>query len=92
MKIAQMLEKHKNVVKIMYPGLKSHPMHAVHMKQSKGPGGMISFWVKGGIKQSRKFLQSLKIFTLAESLGGVESLAECPVVMTHGSVPPEVRK
>jgi len=92
MKIAQMLEKHKNVVKIMYPGLKSHPMHAVHMKQSKGPGGMISFWVKGGIKQSRKFLQSLKIFTLAESLGGVESLAECPVVITHGSVPPETRK
>ena len=92
MTIAQMLEKHKNVEKVQYPGLKSHPQYAVHQRQSKGPGGMISFWLKGGIKQSRKFLMNLKIFTLAESLGGVESLAECPVVMTHGSVPPAHRK
>ena len=57
------------------------------MKQSKTGGAMIAFYVKGGIKQASNFLKALKIFTLAESLGGVESLAECPVVMTHGSVP-----
>jgi cystathionine gamma-lyase len=57
----------------------------------KGPGAMISFYVKGGIEQTTKFLTNLKIFTLAESLGGVESLAEAPSVMTHGSVPPAVR-
>jgi cystathionine gamma-lyase len=62
------------------------------MKQSRGSGGMISFYLKGGIKESRKFLMNLKVFTLAESLGGVESLAECPVVMSHGSVPAAQRK
>lgn len=58
----------------------------------KGPGAMISFYIKGGINNADKFLRSLKYFTLAESLGGVESLAENPALMTHGSVPPEVRK
>lgn len=90
--IAKLLESHKRVEKVLYPGLKSHPQHAIHMKQSRGPGAMISFYVKGGIKQASNFLKGLRVFTLAESLGGVESLAECPVVMTHGSVPPEHRK
>jgi len=58
----------------------------------KGPGAMISFYVKGGIEETTRFLTNLKLFTLAESLGGVESLAEAPSVMTHGSVPPEQRK
>lgn len=58
----------------------------------KGPGAMISFYIKGGINNADKFLKALKHFTLAESLGGVESLAENPALMTHGSVPPEVRK
>lgn len=90
--IAHLLENHKRVEKVLYPGLKSHPQHAIHKKQSRGPGAMISFYVKGGIKQASNFLKGLKVFTLAESLGGVESLAECPVVMTHGSVPAEHRK
>lgn len=92
MALATMMEKHKKVQRVIYPGLKSHPQHAIHAKQSRGPGGMISLYVKGGMKQARAFLMNLKVFTLAESLGGVESLAECPVVMTHGSVPPEQRK
>jgi cystathionine gamma-lyase len=92
MAIAKMIEGHKRVEKCLYPGLKSHPQHAIHMKQSRGPGGMISFYVKGGMTEASNFLKNLKIFTLAESLGGVESLAESPVVMTHGSVPPAQRK
>lgn len=92
MAVAQALEKHKNVVKVIYPGLKNHPQHAIVKKQMRGPGAMISFYVKGNLAQSSKFLSSLKVFTLAESLGGVESLAECPAVMTHGSVPAEHRK
>lgn len=87
-----MLEGHKKVEKIIYPGLKSHPQYAAHKKQSKGPGAMISFFLKGGFAESVKFLTNLHIFTLAESLGGVESLAEHPASMTHGSVPPEQRK
>ncbi len=91
-KIAVLLENHKKVEKCVYPGLKSHPQYAVSKKQCKGPGAMISFYVKGGIKESVAFLTNLKYFTLAESLGGVESLAEHPATMTHGSVPPETRK
>ena len=85
--VAKALEASPKVLKVNYPGLPSHPQHKVHMKQSKTGGAMIAFYVKGGIKQASNFLKALKIFTLAESLGGVESLAECPVVMTHGSVP-----
>jgi len=92
MAVAKFLESHKKVVKVLYPGLKSHPDHAIHMRQSRGGGAMISFYIKGGMKQARAFLCALKVFTLAESLGGVESLIECPVIMTHGSVPPEQRK
>jgi len=92
MAVAKALEKHKNVVKAVYPGLASHPQHAIAKKQTlNGYGAMVSFYLKGGLPQSSKFLSSLKVFTLAESLGGVESLAECPVVMTHGSVPADHR-
>ena len=94
MAIAKLLEKHKKVDKVIYPGLKSHPHYKDHMANSttKAGGAMISFYVKGGQKQASTFLQSLKVFTLAESLGGVESLAEHPLTMTHGSVPAEHRK
>ena len=92
MKIAKLLEGHKNVARVIYPGLSSHPQHHIAKKQMKGFGAMISFYVKGGIKEAEKFLVALKYFTLAESLGGVESLAENPALMTHGSVPPEHRK
>jgi cystathionine gamma-lyase len=90
--IAEYLEKHPKVEKIVYPGLQSHPQHEVAKKQMRGFGGMITFYLKGGIEESRKFLAAMKTMTLAESLGGVESLIECPAVMTHFSVPPEIRK
>lgn len=89
--IAAWLEKHPQVEKVHYPGLASHPQHALAQRQMKGPGGMISFVVKGGMPAARAFLQSVEIFTLAESLGGVESLVELPAVMTHGSIPAEQR-
>ena len=66
------------VQKIYYPGLPSHPQYALALKQQTGFGGMITFWIKGGLDQAKRFLSSLKIFALAESLGGVESLAEHP--------------
>jgi len=89
---AKYLESHAKVQKVLYPGLKSHPQHAIAKKQMRGFGGMISFYVKGNIKMAEKFLKALKVFTLAESLGGVESLIENPALMTHGSVPAEHRK
>ena len=90
--IAAYLEKHPKVEKVIYPGLKSHPQYELCKKQSKGPGAMISFYIKGDIKTAENFLKAVKIFTLAESLGGVESLIENPALMTHMSVPPEQRK
>lgn len=91
-KIAQFLESHPLVEKVIYPGLKSHPQYELAVKQMSGFGGMITFFIKGGITASRKFLESVKIFALAESLGGVESLVEHPAIMTHASVPAEQRK
>lgn len=90
--VARFLEKHPKVEKVLYPGLESHPQHLLAKKQMSGFGGMISFYVKGGINESRKVLEKVKIFTLAESLGGVESLIELPAIMTHASIPPENRK
>jgi len=92
MAVAKALESNPKVVKVIYPGLASHPQYSIVKKQCKGPGAMISFYVKGGITQSSRFLKGLKLFTLAESLGGVESLAEAPSVMTHGSLPAAHRK
>jgi len=89
--IANFLEKHPKVEKVHYPGLPSHPQHDIAKKQQTGYGGMITFWLKGGISQSRVFLENLKIFKCAESLGGVHSLAEHPAIMTHNSVPPHER-
>jgi len=90
--IAAWLAEHAQVERVIYPGLPSHPQHALAKTQARGFGGMISFHLKGGLDESRKFLSACKIFTLAESLGGVESLIEHPAIMTHASVPPDQRK
>jgi len=92
LKIADYLTKHPKVDRVVYPGLASHPQHELAKKQMKGFGGMLTFFLKGGIAESRLFLEKIKIFALAESLGGVESLIELPSVMTHASVPPEERE
>lgn len=91
MKVAQYLEKHPAVEKVMYPGLTSHPQHALAKEQMNGFGGMVSFVLKGGLESARQFLGSTKLFALAESLGGIESLVCHPVSMTHGSIPKEER-
>lgn len=91
-KLAKWLEQHPKIEKIYYPGLKSHPQHRLAKKQMSGYGGMITFFLKGGLKESRSFLESLKIFTLAESLGGVESLVDHPAIMTHHSIPKKLRE
>ena len=90
--LARWLEKHPKVEKVIYPGLESHPDHALAKKQGRGFGGMLSFYCKGGLTEAKSLLQKVKIFTLAESLGGVESLIEHPALMTHASLPFEVRK
>ncbi|GAC1537161.1 MAG: cystathionine gamma-synthase [Polyangiales bacterium] len=90
--IADKLVAHPQVEKVYYPGLATHPNKAVADQQMKGPGGMISFVLKGGLEPSRAFLKALQVFACAESLGGVESLAEHPAIMTHASVPAENRK
>jgi cystathionine gamma-lyase len=90
--IARFLEKHPKIERVLYPGLESHPNHALAKKQMSGFGGMISFYLKGGLPESRAALEKFRIFTLAESLGGVESLVEHPAIMTHASVPVENRK
>jgi cystathionine gamma-lyase len=92
MVVAQYLEKHPKVERVVYPGLKSHPQHAIAKKQMLGYGGMITFFLKGDIKKSNKFLSTVKLFALAESLGGVESLIEHPAIMTHASIPKPVRE
>ena len=91
MAVAQYLEKHPLVEKVMYPGLPSHPHHELAKKQMRGFGGMVSFVIKGGEEGARQFLGTTKLFALAESLGGVESLMCHPVSMTHGSIPKEER-
>jgi len=89
--VARFLEASNKIERVAYPGLPSHPNHDIAAKQQKGFGGMVTFWLKGGMKQSRQFLENLELFALAESLGGVESLAEHPAIMTHASVPAEER-
>jgi len=89
--VAQFLETHPKVVKVIYPGLPTHPQFELAKTQMTGFGGMITIFLKGGLKQSRQFLENVKIFALAESLGGVESLIEHPAIMTHASVPAEAR-
>jgi len=90
--IAKYLENHPKVARVYYPGLPSHPQYILNLKQTKGFGGMISFEIKGGEKEAVQFLESLELFTLAESLGGVESLIEHPALMTHASITKEERE
>ena len=89
--VANFLMGHKNVSKVYYPGLASHPGHELAKRQQRGFGGMVSFEVDGGEREVNHVLRSLKVFTLAESLGGVESLVEHPVTMSHGSMQPARR-
>ena len=86
MKIAQFLESNSMIKKVIYPGLKSHPDHSLASKQMNGFGGIVSFYLNSDLSGTIKFLQNCKIFSLAESLGGVESLIEHPAIMTHGSI------
>lgn len=90
--IAEKLAAHTKVERVYYPGLASHPGHAIAAKQMRAFGGMISFVVRGGLESSRRFLSGLEVFACAESLGGVESLAEHPAIMTHASIPVEQRR
>jgi cystathionine gamma-lyase len=90
--LASWLEKHPKIQKVIYPGLKSHPQHNLAKKQMLGFGGMLSFNLEGNLKTATKFFEKLNLFTLAESLGGVESLIEHPALMTHASLPINVRK
>ncbi len=92
MEIANFLENHKAIEQVIYPGLKSHPQHDLANKQMRGYGGMLTVILKGGLDSAKLFLERTEIFALAESLGGVESLIEHPAIMTHASIPPEVRK
>jgi cystathionine gamma-lyase len=90
--IAAWLRNRPEVASVSYPGLPSHPQHALARRQMHGFGGMITFYLNGGLEESRRFLEAVRIFALAESLGGVESLIEHPAIMTHASVPPEMRR
>src|SRR5450432_64351 len=90
--LAARLQHAPGVERVHYPGLPSHPQHALAHRQMKGPGGMISVELAGDLHSARRFLSTLKVFTLAESLGGVESLAEHPGLMTHASIPPQRRR
>jgi cystathionine gamma-lyase len=92
MHVAAYLEKHPKIARVIYPGLASHPQHLLASKQMQQRyGGMVTAVLKGGLAASRRFLERCKLFTLAESLGGVESLIEHPAIMTHASLPEDVR-
>jgi cystathionine beta-lyase/cystathionine gamma-synthase len=91
LKVAAWLERHPKVRRVFYPGLASHPQHALAKKQMHAFGGMISAELEGTLDDARRFLERCQLFALAESLGGVESLIEHPALMTHGSVPVDVR-
>jgi len=91
MQVAQYLEQHEAIEKVYYPGLQSHPQHELAKQQMNGFGGMISVVLKGGLASAKTFLENTQLFSLAESLGGVESLIEHPAIMTHASVPEAIR-
>ena len=92
MAVARWLEDRAGVQKVIYPGLISHPQHELASRQMKGFGGMVTVLIDGDLERTRRVLESVKVFTLAESLGGVESLVNHPAIMTHASVPKEVRE
>ena len=91
LQLAQWLESHPAIEKVIYPGLASHPQHALAKRQMDGFGGMISIVLKGGLEAARRFMERTELFACAESLGGVESLVNHPAIMTHASVPAERR-
>ena len=91
MKIAMWLEEHDKVERVIYPGLASHPQHDLAKQQMPGYGGIVTFFIKGDLENARRFLERCAVFSLAESLGGVESLVDHPAIMTHASVPAEAR-
>jgi cystathionine gamma-lyase len=90
--LADWLVSHPDVEHVRYPGLRSHAGYALASRQMRGPGGMITFDLRGNLEAAAAFLRALRIFACAESLGGVESLAEHPALMTHASLPAEMRK
>jgi cystathionine gamma-lyase len=90
--LARYLETHPQVERVTYPGLPSHPQHALARSQMMGFGGMLTFVIRGGLPAARAFLEAVKVFACAESLGGVESLIEHPAIMTHASVPKAARE
>lgn len=90
--VAKFLEASPRVLRVVHPGLKSHPQHELAKKQMIGFSGMVTFDIKGGLNEATTFLKALKVFTLAESLGGYESLCELPSVQTHASVPQDQRE
>jgi cystathionine gamma-lyase len=91
MRVAEFLESHAGVKQVIYPGLASHPQHELAKRQMRGFGGMVTALLRGGLAESRRMLERCRVFALAESLGGVESLIEHPAIMTHASVPAEQR-
>jgi cystathionine gamma-lyase len=90
-RVAAHLERHPAVEKVIYPGLASHPQHDLAVRQMRAYGGMVGLVLRGGLPAARRFLERCRVFTLAESLGGVESLCEHPAIMTHASLPAEIR-
>ena len=90
--LAEFLSDHEEVASVIYPGLPSHPQHALAARQMHGFGGMLSFELRADLARAERFVSATRVMTLAESLGGVESLIELPAAMTHASVPPEVRE
>jgi cystathionine gamma-lyase len=92
MALAERLQSHPAVSRVVYPGLKSHPGHEIARRQMSAFGGMLTIYLKGGLGAAKTMLERVELFTLAESLGGVESLIEHPGIMTHASIPPERRK
>jgi len=94
LRVARWLESRPGVARVIYPGLRSHPQHALARRQMSGYGGMVSFELRAGrstLRRARELLRALRLFVCAESLGGVESLAEHPAIMTHASIPPDRR-
>lgn len=89
--VARFLDGHPAVESVIFPALESHPQHALYKRQMDGPSGMVTFNVKGGLEEASRIAERVQVFQLAESLGGVESLVNHPAIMTHASVPPEVR-
>ncbi len=91
-RIAAWLERHPRVDRVLYPGLASHPQHELAKRQMRSFGGIVTFFIEGGLAEARSFLERCRVFALAESLGGVESLVDHPAIMTHASVPEDLRR